>query len=814
MWLILFFVVSLSACGGGGKGKKEAVPPLTTITPSAGAYASVQNVELSCNDGAGTGCGKIFFTLDGTEPTINSEIYSVPIEIDSNITIKFFAVDNAGNSESIHTSEYIIDTKAPEVSPSEAEGTYNDAINISLSCDDGLDGSGCDTIFYTTDGSDPTINSLEYTQAISIVGDTTLKYRAFDSVDNLSPVEIQIYKIKPIVGPYYASNGVQWNDYVNDDGLTQLSATDSLCSIENCLHAGELRQFLVPGGVCDKLTAKDNFNIFEWRCIVRENKSYFVSAGINNGKYLSDLIDWNESPPVWQALSVEVSDSSRKLFSTKEAAWWLNPIEEVSTQTVFNAEGTVYVLKANISSNINISTDKISFIIAPGVALTADSTNPSDLFSFNGNYLWIEGQFDGAELFKTSGIVNTGHHNMYSNVRVKNVSQYAIALNQKGGDVIEGHNRLRDIFVTNSATWGGSYYSINIDSPANILHNINASNNYEGILIGANARDNVLDNVTVANEALGLWLSNARNNILSNVTSTNSINQSLSLDTANFNLIINTFLANSNNSGISISGAGNSINNLISVNNDTGISIGAEKSIFTGILKVGANNKDCDVGTFNNPGLTNSCENQGSSDAHLSLNVTSSNSFIGKVTQDDMANSSETNGAADYNLISDWTYFQNQYRGWGKDGNAYPDSTHQYICIVGETCRIWDWSLAQNDEGDNGQSAALNVLEFPNGDNVVIHIWGGLDEVSCNNRQGAFWDAANSICKSNFLRNAVERLNDFNGNENGLCENNEICIYTPNIGAYQGHGEYISAGVFSDGIISGVTLLKRELNGR
>jgi len=37
-----------------------------------------------------------------------------------------------------------------------------------------------------------------------------------------------------------------------------------------------------------------------------------------------------------------------------------------------------------------------------------------------------------------------------------------------------------------------------------------------------------------------------------------------------------------------------------------------------------------------------------------------------------------------------------------------------------------------------------------------------------------------------FLVNATERLFDERGNDNGLCESDESCVYSPNIGAYQG----------------------------
>ena len=52
------------------------------------------------------------------------------------------------------------------------------------------------------------------------------------------------------------------------------------------------------------------------------------------------------------------------------------------------------------------------------------------------------------------------------------------------------------------------------------------------------------------------------------------------------------------------------------------------------------------------------------------------------------------------------------------------------------------------------------------------------------------------------------------GNENGLCESNETCLMTPNIGAYQGHGELVDAGTYSDSDLTNITLVRYAENGR
>ena len=135
---------------------------------------------------------------------------------------------------------------------------------------------------------------------------------------------------------------------------------------------------------------------------------------------------------------------------------------------------------------------------------------------------------------------------------------------------------------------------------------------------------------------------------------------------------------------------------------------------------------------------------------------------------------------------------------WGPDGIAFPDATNNQYCgisLAKESCRIWDWSLATSDTGDAGGPALLGVLTLPAGSDTFTHTWSNLST-------------------STALRNAIEILDDNIGNNNGLCESDETCLYTPNIGSYQGHGNLISAGTFTDGTLTGITLIKYETNGR
>ncbi len=69
------------------------------------------------------------------------------------------------------------------------------------------------------------------------------------------------------------------------------------------------------------------------------------------------------------------------------------------------------------------------------------------------------------------------------------------------------------------------------------------------------------------------------------------------------------------------------------------------------------------------------------------------------------------------------------------------------------------------------------------------------------------------------MRRASEVIGDGIGNDNGLCESNETCIYHPNYGHYAGDGTLVStsgacANIGTGGLVENVRLLAYSSNGR
>jgi len=92
----------------------DTTAPGTTANPSRGTYASAQSVTLTCTDNAnGSGCDRIFYTTDGSDPSTASAVYSSAVTIANTTTLKYFAQDFAGNNESVKTQSYTINLSVP-----------------------------------------------------------------------------------------------------------------------------------------------------------------------------------------------------------------------------------------------------------------------------------------------------------------------------------------------------------------------------------------------------------------------------------------------------------------------------------------------------------------------------------------------------------------------------------------------------------------------------------------------------------------------------------------------------------------------------
>ncbi len=175
----------------------EQAVPVTTAIPASGLYNSVTAapITLVCDDGDGSGCATIYYTLDGSEPTTASTIYADRIPLNADLLLKFFAVDNAGNAGAVQTETYSVELAPPLTRASPTTGVFDsNTLEVTLSCDDGA-GTGCAATYYTLDGSQPTVASRLYTGPITISDTVVLKFFSVDVAGNAEGIKREEYAI-------------------------------------------------------------------------------------------------------------------------------------------------------------------------------------------------------------------------------------------------------------------------------------------------------------------------------------------------------------------------------------------------------------------------------------------------------------------------------------------------------------------------------------------------------------------------------------------------------------------------------------------
>jgi len=176
----------------------DTTPPVSAATGDAVSNGPVK--ARFTTDEAST----IRYTIDGSEPTDESPEWKPerprelpdPVEISSNTTLKWFAVDFKGNRSAVQTKSYVIDTVAPTVeftSPA-ADGatiTQGAVIPVTFTCADDNSGvAGC-TGPSTLDTSTPGTFSYSVTVRDNAGNEVvvTRAYTVLPAVNADTPIE-------------------------------------------------------------------------------------------------------------------------------------------------------------------------------------------------------------------------------------------------------------------------------------------------------------------------------------------------------------------------------------------------------------------------------------------------------------------------------------------------------------------------------------------------------------------------------------------------------------------------------------------------
>ena len=150
-----------------------------------GAYEGAQSIEITtATEGA-----VIYYTLDGSEPDRESTEYTGPFTITETTTIKTFAVKEGMEDSMVNAVRYEIEIPAPAETKvaapvfSKEAGTFTTSQKVAVTTT--TEGA---KIYYTTNGSTPTIKSTAYTGEITV--DKSMLIRAIAVKEGLEDSDV------------------------------------------------------------------------------------------------------------------------------------------------------------------------------------------------------------------------------------------------------------------------------------------------------------------------------------------------------------------------------------------------------------------------------------------------------------------------------------------------------------------------------------------------------------------------------------------------------------------------------------------------
>jgi uncharacterized repeat protein (TIGR03803 family) len=175
------------------------------FSPAPGAYTTAQSVTISDATSGAT----IYYTLNGGATPAK---YTAPIGVSASTIITAYATSSTLPRSQPATGGYQIGsvTATPEFTP--AAGTYTLAQSVTIA-----DADPHAAVYYTTDGSTPTISSTKYTKAIAVTKTETINAIAAAAGLTDSAVATAAYTIAPVTPP---SESVLYNFGVStSDGV-------------------------------------------------------------------------------------------------------------------------------------------------------------------------------------------------------------------------------------------------------------------------------------------------------------------------------------------------------------------------------------------------------------------------------------------------------------------------------------------------------------------------------------------------------------------------------------------------------------------
>jgi hypothetical protein len=216
--------ISVNDVGGNNYSETYSFIILTTdiedvfviANPKSGIFASTQNILLQSNKPNTL----IYYTLDESIPNTSSMQYTVPISLEENTIIKFFAIDEDNNKSEIYVESYKFDfhtvnNSVPITTLDKQSGTYDNLMTITLTTNKPA------TIYWTINGDNPTEENFHGKDSSPVMidlsfGKNDIRYFAIDFFGNVEQIKFDSFLIQSKENNVVPSNVFVTSPYIKN----------------------------------------------------------------------------------------------------------------------------------------------------------------------------------------------------------------------------------------------------------------------------------------------------------------------------------------------------------------------------------------------------------------------------------------------------------------------------------------------------------------------------------------------------------------------------------------------------------------------
>ncbi len=411
--------------------------PTVTVNYSGGTYNTAQNITLTTADNGNT---TTYYTTDGTDPRSSNTrtVYSKPISIHVTTTLKYAAVDVAGNWSPIYIQNYnMVDITAPMVSANVPSGNYTTNQNVVLSAVDEMDPDP--KIYYTRNGTNPTVNSTLYYLPVPVntMGTTVLKFIAVDSAGHISNVITMIYFLNK------ASVSGTWNSTLVD--INNIEYNSIVIDSKGYPHIAYYQNAVSGGNPKLKYAYKDKNG---WHIETVE------TSGSGSGAYVSLVLDSKGNPHLAYETIFGGATPYMLKYAYRDSTGW-----HISTLTTSYTGNT----RGDQIEGINL----VLYKDQPRISFYNDTGGKLEYMYLNGT-IWV------TETVNVNGVpVNGGPYDSLALDSSGNpcISYYSISPQSGYGSLRyaqrTANGTWKTVIVDNSAYYVGKWNSLALDSFGN-----------------------------------------------------------------------------------------------------------------------------------------------------------------------------------------------------------------------------------------------------------------------------------------------------------------------------------------------------------